>query len=124
MLTVKTYLNDSKMPNAGVGLFSSEFIPAGARVASDDSEDYEVFTNEEFLRSSIEFQKFLKTYACLNKDGSWVLSRDNAKFVNHSRDPNLSEDGLAARDILPGEEITCDYRKINLHFLENPPVWL
>jgi hypothetical protein len=47
-------------------------------------------------------------------DGTYVLCSDNAKFMNHSDEPNVDSGGVtedvALRDIQPGEELTCDYR--------------
>lgn len=46
-----------------------------------------------------------------------VLCGDNARFMNHSFEPNCDDDGgeftTAARDIEAGEELTCDYRRFD-----------
>ncbi len=51
--------------------------------------------------------------------GLFVLCADNARFMNHADAPNTAgvhEDGaiegydVATRDIVAGEELTCDYR--------------
>ena len=37
---------------------------------------------------------------------------DDARFMNHSADPNTHEKGqssIASRDIAAGEELTCNY---------------
>lgn len=42
------------------------------------------------------------------------IAADGAYFMNHSDDPNLLDSGdemFAIRDILPGEELLCDYRQ-------------
>lgn len=124
MLAVRTYLSDSKISGAGVGLFSRDPILCGSLVIDRARESYDFFSNNEFLRSSESFKNFLQTYASLESDGRWVLAKDNEKFMNHSRDPNVDERGYALKDILPGEEITCDYRKTDHFVTQNPPVWL
>lgn len=60
--------------------------------------------------------------------GQYVLCCDDARFLNHSPQPTLSQDlssephGIdrAARDIAVGEELTVDYGTFqpNGHFLE------
>ena len=42
------------------------------------------------------------------------VAADGAYFMNHSDDPNIMDSGeemFAKRDILPGEELLCDYRQ-------------
>lgn len=46
-----------------------------------------------------------------------VLCGDNARFMNHSFEPNCDDRTgvtFALRDILAGEELTCDYRVFDL----------
>ena len=53
-------------------------------------------------------------------DGVWYLCTVDARFVNHSYNPNtqqISEDNqdwIATMDIASGEEITSDYRSFCL----------
>ncbi|MBI5266465.1 MAG: SET domain-containing protein-lysine N-methyltransferase, partial [candidate division Zixibacteria bacterium] len=61
---------------------------------------------------------FLK-YSYLSRKGPYyVLCFDDARFFNHSFNPNVAEKAnsngeesldVAARDIHPGEELTCNY---------------
>jgi len=48
----------------------------------------------------------------------FVISSDHSKHMNHSDRPNVIQgDGyfdIAARDIEPGEELTCDYHTFDL----------
>src|SRR5262249_13864412 len=69
---------------------------------------------------------FCQRYAYLHtKTGEYVLCGDDARFVNHSSDPNLigfyppgDKQGvdIAARDIKAGEELTCDYGTFDAEF--------
>ena len=38
------------------------------------------------------------------------LSIDNEKYLNHSTDPSVDDDGIALKNIKVGDEITVDYR--------------
>jgi len=62
-------------------------------------------------------RELLNHYGYLSEffPGGYVLNCDNARFINHSDDPNTdntTEFSYALRDIQPGEEITCDYRDV------------
>ena len=124
MIVVSSYLSDSKIKNAGVGLFSSKTILRGMPVVSPEPSSYETFSADEVQNSPEAFKNFLRTYANLRSDGTWILAKDNEKFMNHSRRPNIDELGFAARDIFSGDELTCDYRKTDNFVLQNPPEWL
>jgi hypothetical protein len=63
-------------------------------------------------------------YGCQIQDDLWLLSGDNARFVNHSVPGVIAADLIghidakesALRDIEFGEEITEDYGRISLDF--------
>lgn len=60
------------------------------------------------------------------RTGLYVLCGDDARFFNHSEDPNCfdfysdEEQDLTAarRDIRTGEELTCDYALFDLDLIE------
>lgn len=60
----------------------------------------------------------VETYSYIGPDGNRIFSWDNARFVNHSCDPNTISTGygfeIALRDIMPGEQITDDYGLFNI----------
>lgn len=120
MLLVKTKTGPSKIPGAGTGLFADEFIPKGTliwRLAPPDLllEKSEVEELDEPLRSEI----LLLHYSYISKvTGRYINPGDDARHANHSTNPNMlskwisvevEDDGIAARDIQQGEEITADY---------------
>lgn len=63
------------------------------------------------------------TYAYRHKvTGNYILCGDNARFLNHSFNPNLvaddsgGENDVAVRNITAGEELTVDYSQFDDDF--------
>jgi SET domain-containing protein len=116
MLRVPTYVAPSLI--AGVGLFAAIDIPAG-RVIWEFTEgvDWRI-TPTELLLFPEPFQSRLRHYLYQEDSGLYVLCGDNAKYMNHSGDPNCDDTGaeytIARRSISAGEELTCDYRLFDL----------
>src|SRR5579872_7061140 len=115
MLRVKTYLAQSTIPGAGLGLFAAEDIAAGTVIWKLD-EGWDLVVDDKDWPEDVS-RSFLKTYAYLSptsKKPLYVICIDNARFVNHSARPTgiggQSNMTVAARDIAAGEEITEDYR--------------
>lgn len=112
MFLVPTYL--AKSATHGVGVFTPSPIPGDTRIWE--------FTPEVDLRLDPEvvhairgeFGDKLRSYCYREPDGTYVLCGDNARFMNHSFDPNCDDiEGpytVTRRDIAAGEELTCDYR--------------
>ncbi|HCS21299.1 MAG TPA: SET domain-containing protein-lysine N-methyltransferase [Bacteroidetes bacterium] len=119
MILVKTTLKESKIE--GIGLFADEFIPKDTWIWRYQSGfDLEV-KPAELENLSKEALKQFEKYAYLSrKSQNYILCFDDARFFNHSKNPNVSclfdpdlndEDiCYATRDILKGEELTCNYR--------------
>jgi SET domain-containing protein len=117
MLLVKTRIGPSDIH--GIGLFADEFISKGTVVWNFKSGfDLEMNKEEVDMLSPAAREQTLK-YAYLSKTkGTYILCSDDARFFNHSDDPNTtsidSPDGsdnrdIANRDIQKGDEITADY---------------
>jgi len=123
MLLVKSYLSPSKISGAGNGLFIREPVKAGQPVCDKRPGTYEIYTDEDAENASPSFRGFLDNFAYHVGD-EWRLDKDNEKFINHSRRPNLSPDGKALRDIGPDDELLYDYRQIDDRIEQNPPSWL
>ncbi len=96
-------------PGLGVGLFAMRPIRAGEFVVEYTGRHV---TNEEADR--------LKTRYLFELNEQWTVdgsARSNvARYINHSCDPNCEAEVVdgrihitAARDIMPGEELTYDY---------------
>ena len=110
MLLVKTYLD--KSPVAGIGLFAAEPIAAGTLVWKLSDVDLVIHQRDLDAQGLTELQRaFFESHAYKNGN-TYYLCVDDARFMNHSYDPNTYEKGqssIAKRDIAAGEELTCDY---------------
>ncbi len=114
MMVVMTYLDQSKIN--GFGVFAKENIPAKALVWKYVP-GFDLEVNPVHLPRLA--QEFLAHYASKFAPDAYLLCGDNARFMNHSENPNMSgagDENYALRDILAGEEITCDYREFDLGF--------
>lgn len=117
MLLVKTYVAPSRIH--GLGLFAAERIPKGTRIWEFNPVFDRFITKAEFDALPQAARDFLRIYAyAWPKDGDTLLfSADNGHFSNHSDDANTIEEepyAIAARDILPGEEITSNYGRLGI----------
>ena len=113
MLLVRTTLAPSAIH--GLGLFAAEPIAAGAALWRFEPDLDQVVPVARVAALPEAFRAFIVTYGYLSPafPGSYVLSCDHAKFMNHADAPNTAIDGdvtRAARPIAAGEELTCDYR--------------
>lgn len=110
-MQVKTYLNISKIPNAGIGLFAAEFIPKGTIVWKMDSMNNS-YKEEEFKSMPNLYKEFINTYS-FKYNNQYILCVDNARFFNHSNTPNCGSIGdnctMAQVDINIGDELTDNY---------------
>lgn len=113
MLLVKTTIGPSSIQ--GMGLFADEIIPSGTLVWVENNLMDRVYTEFELNQMGDLAKVRVKEYAWYDRDRSlWVLPGDDARFINHSDSPNLdgssSQGVFAIRHILPGEELTENYR--------------
>ncbi|MBI2446251.1 MAG: SET domain-containing protein [Parcubacteria group bacterium] len=124
MLLVKTKIGPSEIDS--VGLFANQFIPKKTPIWKfQPGFDLKVDENKLTNLSEPAREQFLK-YAYLNpKINKYVLCFDDARFFNHSDNPNCidinsSDDeesiDLAVKDIYEGEELTCNYKKFDANF--------
>jgi uncharacterized protein len=124
MLLVKTILAPSKIE--GLGLFAAQSIPKGSVVWKFIPGVDVLLEASEIEKLPLITQDICRRYAYLDfTSNKYVLCGDDARFVNHSEDPNTAgvyPDGepfgldIALRDIPVGEEITCDYRAFDAEF--------
>ena len=117
MLLVKTVRRTSSIH--GIGLFADQTIPKGTPTWRF-TPGIDVAIHPDLIDRIPEAARtqFL-TYAYLDiRTGLYVLCADDARFMNHSDDPAVLGDydqepvfgvDIAARDLQPGDELTCDY---------------
>lgn len=111
MLIPQTYIASSSIH--GIGLFAGEHITAGSVVWQ--------FVPEIDTRLPVGYLKLIPrhkkieliNHSDITGDHKFlVIFGDNARFINHSKDPHLIFDDITAwalRDIKTGEEITDNY---------------
>ena len=125
MLLVRTTLKVSS--RHGIGLFAAEYIPLGATVWRY-SPTIDLRLSEQQLNDlAPPCREQVSAYAYRQRHGGlFLLCGDDARFMNHSDKPNCVDvrdaDGsgmtLAATDICPGDEITCDYSTIDQEWID------
>lgn len=109
----------------GLGCFAREPIAAGRLIWKFD-EQYDRVLKKEFVQSlPLAAKENLLIYAFVSKTtGDYILCSDDSRFTNHSPTSNVvcvippgTENNdlecYATRPILPGEEITNDYREFD-----------
>lgn len=113
MLVVRTAIGPSAIH--GIGVFAEEPISKGTVIWRYCPPFDQVISEQDVNKLPDVGRAFLETYAYRSKDlnGQILLCGDDARFLNHSDDPNTEDQlflTIASRDIQQGEEITCDYR--------------
>jgi len=112
MLIVKTSKGRSLIH--GLGLYAAEYIEKGQPIWYKSDKDLIIPMN----LIPYDYRDYLDKYATVEKNCDieyYQLDCDDARFINHSDDPNIifiGEIGLAIKDIELNEEIVCDYRTI------------
>jgi uncharacterized protein len=121
MLLVKTKIAAS--PIHGIGLFAAQRIPRDTEVWRFTPELDLELSREQFAELPGHIQEFIRHYGYLDFHlDRFILCFDNSRFINHSESPNITPNyeldpyGLefALQEIAEGEEITIDYRLIEV----------
>ncbi|MFH0846093.1 MAG: SET domain-containing protein [Patescibacteria group bacterium] len=123
MLIKKTEIKISDIH--GLGLFAKEDIKKGEVVIEKTTEGLDLsLTEGEFSKLKKHEQDYIKHYGFKFKlTGTYYLTFDNTRFINHSGDGNITLNEkditvVAKRDIKNGEEITQNYNEFDLLSLE------
>ncbi len=95
----------------GVGVFTTERIPKGARLRLFDPEDW------RFVRKPRAAERALVEHYCVPDEDGWHCPADFTRmsvgwYLNDSEDPNLRPAGrtfVALRSIAANEELLIDY---------------
>ena len=121
MMKVTTELKQSKVH--GIGRFATEDIPKGTVVWELDEPYDLVITTEEYYQLPKNLRRYFAFYTYEEEEGKLVFCSDNAKYINHSKKPNVIDyqrHSVAARDIKRGEELVCDYDKLGVTTSDSP----
>ncbi len=106
-------------PEIGVGVFATRLLPKGTITYVDDPLEIHIHPSDPILKHPV-LGKIIKIYAILENDGSYEMSWDHAKHMNHCCHSNTKTTGwgfdVAVRDIQPGEQIRCDYGMFNVDY--------
>ena len=112
MLLIDTYIDKSSIH--GLGLFAKKAIAKGD-VIWEFNEDIDIRISQlHYERLSKSCKKQMDKYTYY-ENGYYCLDGDDARFINHSDNPNIffpdeEKDGIALRNIKKGEELTCNYQ--------------
>lgn len=103
----------------GAGLIAREFISQDMRIWEYDQDVDSCWTHSAFAMIPSKWAALqVKGYSFFDtKRGCWICCGDDARFTNHSDQPNTWMDDwitYAAKDIFPGDEITEDYRLLGV----------
>lgn len=116
MLLIRTRVAPS--PIHGLGLFAAEAIPRGTPVWRFQGGFDHAFTRAEFAELPAPAREHLRWFSYFDAaQDALIKSGDLCCFMNHADTPNTGagpEAGepvitVALRDIVAGEELTCDY---------------
>lgn len=115
MLLIKTKIKES--PIAGIGLFADQLIPKGTPVWKFQKGFDIELSKAQFAELSKPAQEQVLNYCYFNSTTEmYVICADDARFFNHSDDPNVSSGpnddhlDIALKDIEIGEELTQNYK--------------
>jgi hypothetical protein len=128
MLLVHTTIGPSSIH--GTGLFAAEEIRRGTRTWELVPDLDLIIPKSELSRLSPPALEQLLHYAYLNSNDGYVLCFDDARFCNHSFQPNIkffegcNPYEIADRDIEPGEELTVNYAELEYGAVASPNFFL
>ena len=108
MFLINTYLDKSKIQ--GVGVFSKENVKRGDKIKEVRPEFELRFDRTNMPKMPLSLANFIETHSYEDKKNEYVMGIDNEKYLNHSTDPSVNDEGVALKDIKTGDEITVDYR--------------
>ena len=118
MFLIDTYLGKSKIH--GVGVFSKQNVKKGRKIKEVRPEFEIRFNKINLPRMPLALANFIQTHAYEENENEYCLGIDNEKYLNHSNDPSVDDEGYALKDIKIGDEITIDYN----NFDDNIKLWL
>lgn len=104
-------------PTIGYGVIATAPLPRGTLIYVRDTLEQVIAPDSEVMQCPI-LGPTLLTYAYRNSHGSFIVSWDHGKYVNHHCLPNTLATAydceIVVRDIALGEAITTDYGLLNI----------
>jgi hypothetical protein len=104
-------------PDIGYGVFATRRIPRGTVTWTLCSFD-RIYTPAQAAALDSGYRRLLAKYGYRNPEGQFILCWDFGRYLNHSCDASSLALGIdmeiAVRDLLPGEQMTCEYGALNL----------
>lgn len=98
--------------DVGVGVVATAPIPRGTVVWMRDAAD-QTFSPAQLAALPAILRRQVELYSFIDHDGSLVLAWDHGRQMNHACAPSCTSIGtlmeVAARDLQPGDELTCEY---------------
>ena len=116
MMLVRTRVASSRIH--GLGLFAVETIPCGTPIWRFEAGFDHAFAPRQVATLPPPACEHTRWFSFVSREnGQVILSGDHACFMNHSAHPNTGVPPgvrqpvttVALRDIVAGEEITCNY---------------
>jgi hypothetical protein len=113
MLLIDVYLDKSQIE--GIGVFAKNPIAKGTLIWKFDPHFDRLIPNEVWEAQTGAVKTYLDRYCYPSRSSSGhiVFEADDARYMNHSDNPNCdvsNENAMyALKDIAPREELTCDY---------------
>ena len=125
MLLVKTSLSWDKVK--GICVISDEHIVKGTQVTQFHP-DWDKVYSKDILEMLPDFlSDFIDDYCYeyeFGRDDLLVFPFGNDKYMNHSFNPTVDENGLARVTIPVGTELTCDYTLLDSRRVKGSESWL
>lgn len=117
MFLIDVYLD--KSPIEGIGVFTKHAITKGTLIWKFDPRFDRLIPNTVWESQEGAVKSYLDRYCypSRSRPDHIVFEADDARYMNHSNEPNCDfsreEAAYSLKDIASGEELTCDY---NLFF--------
>jgi uncharacterized protein len=127
MMLVRTHVAPSSIE--GLGVYADEFIPSGTLLWQLNTKFVATFSRSDIDEFPPHIREFVERYSFphIENEGLLVIELDNGRFMNHCESPNTDftefSKGYAIRDILEGEEITCNYHEFDPSFVGKFPTY-
>ena len=122
MLLIPTFIADSRIPNAGLGVCCRDAVSAGTVI-------WRFVPGLDLIVKSLPENPVMRAfihkygYRPLSDPAIWIICTDNARFYNHAAQPNCHanalEETVAAYDLEPGTELTEDYQDFCVEPFQN-----